>query len=41
MYKIAASAAQLTNRILLYTLLQLTAVRAQTKTWSSFFNELA
>jgi len=40
MYKIAASAAQLTNRILLYALLQLPVVRAQRKTWSSLFNEL-
>jgi len=37
MYKIAASAAQLTNRILLYALLLL----PQTKTWPSLFNELA
>jgi len=42
MYKIAANAAQLTNHILLYALLQLPAVRAQTTTWSScLFNELA
>jgi len=33
MYKIAASAVQLINRILLHALLQLPAVRGQTKTW--------